>query len=80
MTDPNALQEQIDAKLARVRELRRQVESAHEEIRASLREWLVLQAELDLEMARRERRHSPASKCSAQEQTDEEDPNVVRPW
>ncbi len=56
MTDPNALQEQIDAKLARVRELRRQVEAAHEEIRASLREWLVLQAELDLEMARRERR------------------------
>lgn len=56
MTDPNALQEQIDAKLARVRELRRQVESAHEEIRSSLREWLVLQAELDLEMARRERR------------------------
>ena len=80
MTDPYALQEQIDAKLARVRELRRQVESAHEEIRANLREWLVLQAELDLEMARQERRHSPASKCSAQEQTDEEDPNVVRPW
>lgn len=56
MTDPNALQEQIDAKLARVRELRRHVAWVHEQIRSSLREWLVLQAELDLEMARRERR------------------------